>query len=138
MTNRITIAAPARLDAPMSLYHLLSPEVLADPYPLYHQLRMNDPVHWDPFLHAWVITRYAEVIEVLREFSADRTPTPEQLIEMGLSTLSPIAKVMVKQMLFMDAPVHTRLRGLASHAFTPGRVEILRAHIQEVANCLID
>src|SRR6184192_2955936 len=48
----------------LSLYHLLDPEVLADPYPLYHRLRTEDPVHWDPFLHAWVVTRYADVVTV--------------------------------------------------------------------------
>jgi len=122
----------------LSLYHLLDPEVLADPYPLYHRLRTEDPVHWDPFLHAWVVTRYADVTRVLLEFSASRTPTPAQLTEMGLSQLNPIAAVMVKQMLFMDPPAHTRLRGLCSQAFTPKRVERLRAHIQEIANRLID
>jgi cytochrome P450 len=124
--------------APLSLYHLLDPEVLAHPYPLYHRLRTEDPVHWDPFLHAWVVTRYADVIRVLHEFSANRTPTPEQLTRMGLSALNPIAQVMVKQMLFMDAPLHTRLRSLASQAFTPHRVELLREHIQEITDHLID
>ncbi len=57
---------------------------------------------------------------------------------MGLSSLSPIAEVMVKQMLFMDAPAHTRLRGLCSHAFTPQRVEVLRSHIREIVEKLID
>ena len=57
---------------------------------------------------------------------------------MGLSALNPIAKVMVKQMLFMDAPAHTRLRGLASAAFTPQRVRVLRGHIQEIADDLLD
>ena len=47
--------------AALSLYHLLDPEVLADPYPLYEQLRTEDPVHWDPYLHAWVVTRYPDV-----------------------------------------------------------------------------
>ena len=46
-------------EPPLSLYHLLDPEVLADPYPLYRRLREEDPVHWDPYLHAWVVTRYA-------------------------------------------------------------------------------
>jgi cytochrome P450 len=77
-------------------------------------------------------------MNVLHSFSADRTPTPEQLTAMGLSGLNPIAKVMVKQMLFMDAPAHTRLRGLASAAFTPRRVEVLREHIQEIADDLLD
>jgi pimeloyl-[acyl-carrier protein] synthase len=125
-------------DPNLSLYHLLDPEVLANPYPLYHQLRTEDPVHWDPFLHAWVVTRYADVVMVLHRFCADRTPTPDQLAKMGLSTLSPIAQVMVKQMLFMDPPAHTRLRSLASKAFTPGRVELLRSHIQEIVNTLLD
>jgi cytochrome P450 len=128
----------ARSDASLSLVRLLEPEVLANPYPLYHKLRSEDPVHWDRFLHTWVVTRYPDVLNVLHSFSADRTPTPEQLTAMGLSGLNPIAKVMVKQMLFMDAPAHTRLRGLASAAFTPRKIEILRAHIQEIADDLLD
>jgi pimeloyl-[acyl-carrier protein] synthase len=122
----------------LSLYQLLDPQVLADPYPLYHRLRTEDPVHWDPFLHAWVVTRYADVVRVLHDFQADRTPTPQQLTDMGLSHINPIAAVMVKQMLFMDPPAHTRLRSLASSAFTPSRVEVLRSHIQGIAERLID
>jgi pimeloyl-[acyl-carrier protein] synthase len=128
----------AKSDTSLSLVRLLEPEVLANPYPLYHKLRSEDPVHWDRFLHTWVVTRYPDVLNVLHSFSADRTPTPEQLTAMGLSGLNPIAKVMVKQMLFMDAPAHTRLRGLASAAFTPRRVEVLRGHIQEIADDLLD
>jgi pimeloyl-[acyl-carrier protein] synthase len=133
-----TQAASAKTDAVLSLYQLLDPEVLANPYPLYCRLRTEDPIHWDPFLHAWVVTRYDDVVRVLLEFSALRTPTPEQLTVMGLSDLSPIAQVMVKQMLFMDPPAHTRLRGLCSQAFTPRRVEALRGHIQDIANRLLD
>jgi len=122
----------------LSLYHLLDPEVLANPYPLFHRLRSEDPVHWDPFLHAWVVTRYADVLEVLHSFSAERTPTPEQLAAMGLERLSPIAHLMVKQMLFMDSAQHGRLRGLASRAFTAARVEALRSHIIDIVNRLLD
>jgi cytochrome P450 len=122
----------------LSLYHLLDPEVLANPYPLFHRLRSEDPVHWDPFLHAWVVTRYKDVVTVLHQYSAGRTPTPEQLTGMGLAALNPIAQVMVKQMLFLDAPAHTRLRALAAHAFTPSRVEVLRGHIRDVTNSLLD
>src|SRR5256886_1915434 len=122
----------------LSLYHLLDPEVLADPYPLYRRLRTEDPVHWDPFLHAWVVTGYANVVHVLHHFSARRTPTPEQLSGMGLAALNPIAQVMVRQMLFLDPPDHTRLRALASAAFTPRRVELLRSHIQEIMQGLLD
>lgn len=131
-------AVASKTDRVLSLYHLLDPEVLADPYPLYRRLRDEDPVHWDPFLHAWVVTRYNDVIRVLHHFSAARTPTPEQLSAIGLSALNPIAKVMVRQMLFLDPPDHTRLRALASAAFTPRRVERLRSHIQEIMDGLLD
>ena len=135
----LTTAARAdRSESALSLYHLLDPEVLANPYPLYQRLRTEDPVHWDPFLPAWVVTRYRDVVRVLYGFSADCTPTPEQLTAMGLSALNPIAQVLVKQMLFMDAPAHTRLRGLASEAFTPHRVAALREHIQAITDSLID
>jgi cytochrome P450 len=122
----------------LSLYHLLDPEVLANPYPLFHRLRTEDPVHWDAFLHTWVVTRYVDVLEVLHTFSADRTHTPEKLQSMGLSQMGPIAQLMVKQMLFMDPPAHTRLRSLASQAFSPGRVAVLRSHIREIVNLLLD
>ncbi len=138
MSSAQTMLSALAAEAPLSLYRLLSPEVLADPYPLYRELRARDPVHWDPFLHAWVVTRYADVVKVLHECSADRTPAPEQLAAIGLSTIGPIARVMVNQMLFMDAPAHTRLRGLASQAFTPARVEVLRSHIRDIVNRLLD
>jgi cytochrome P450 len=122
----------------LSLYHLLDPEVLANPYPLFRRLRTEDPVHWDPFLHTWVVTRYVDVLEVLHTFSANRTHTPEKLKAMGLSEMGPIAQLMVKQMLFMDPPAHTRLRSLSAQAFSPGRVAVLRSHIREIVNHLLD
>ena len=78
------------------------------------------------------------MITVLHQFSANRTPTPEQLAAIGLAELAPVAQVMVKQMLFLDAPDHTRLRGLASVAFTPARVEALRSHIREILDNLLE
>jgi len=134
----LSMPADAAPDATLSLFQLLDPNVLADPYPLYRKLREQDPVHWDPFLHAWVVTRYADVVTVLHKFSADRTPAPEQLGAIGLGALEPIAKIMVRQMLFMDAPAHTRMRGLCSKAFTSSRVERLRTHIQGIADRLLD
>src|SRR5437868_6872152 len=127
-------------DTTLSLYRLLAPQMLANPYPLYDRLRTEAPVHWDPFLHAWVVTRYADVVTVLHDarFSAQRTPTPDVLTRMGLAALSPIAQVMVQQMLFMDPPAHTRLRSLAAKAFTPRRVELLKPHIQEIVDSLLD
>src|ERR1700761_3957381 len=138
MAARNVVPSAAGNAALLSLTRLLDPEVLADPYPLFRRLRTEDPVHWDPFLHAWIVTRYADVVTVLHDFSASRTPTPEHLAKIGLSELAPIAQVMVKQMLFLDPPAHTRIRRLASYAFTPGRVEVLRGHIRDIVCKLID
>jgi pimeloyl-[acyl-carrier protein] synthase len=132
------MASQPASDPSLSLYRLLDPAVLADPYPLYARLREEDPVHWDPFLHSWVVTRYADVLTVLQRFSADRTPSPAQMRALGLGEIEPIAAVMVKQMLFLDAPAHTHLRKLCSSAFTPRRVELLEERIETIAHELID
>ena len=134
----MTTASSADTEAGLSLYQLLYPETLADPYPLYHRLRTEDPVHWDPFLHTWVVTRYADVVAVLQHFLASRSPSPAQLSALGLSGLVPIAEVLVRQMLFLDGAAHGRIRNLASAAFTPRRVEALRPHIQEITDNLLE
>ena len=139
MTMRTGTSANAdELDPKLSLYQLLYPEVLANPYPLYQRLRTEDPVHWDLFLHTWVVTRYTDVVTVLQHFSAVRTPTSEHLSELGLSPMVPLSEVLVRQMLFLDGRSHSRIRNLASSAFTPRRVEALRFHIQEITDHLLD
>jgi cytochrome P450 len=75
---------------------------------------------------------------VLQRFLAARTPSPEKLTSLGLDHLVPVARVMVKQMLFLDPPAHGRMRRIAAAAFTSRRVELLRAHIREIADALID
>jgi len=132
-------AAGTSSDPALSLSRLLDPAVLADPYPLYARLRREAPVHFDPFLHVWVVTRYADVVTVLHDFSAHRSqPSEDELRRLGLSALNPIAQMMARQMLFLDPPAHGRLRGLAAKAFTPRRVELLRDHVAAIVNRLID
>ena len=55
------------------------------------------------------MTRYADVVTVLQRFVGSRTPSPEKLSALGLDHLVPIARVMVKQMLFLDPPAHGRI-----------------------------
>jgi hypothetical protein len=84
------------------------------------------------------VTRYADVVTVLHRFSADRTPTRAQLDTLGLGCLSPVADVMVRQMLFLDGAAHARVRALAAKAFTPRRINGLREHIQAIATRLAE
>jgi pimeloyl-[acyl-carrier protein] synthase len=126
------------MDSDISLCRLMEPEIMAFPYGLYRELRETDPIHWDPFLHSWIVTRYADIVTVLSRLSADRTLTAKKLEDMGLAAMSPIIEVMAQQMLFRDPPYHTRLRTLCAAAFTPARVAVLRQHIQDIADSLIN
>jgi pimeloyl-[acyl-carrier protein] synthase len=116
-------------------FNPMAPEFVADPYPTYHRLRAEDPVHQSP-LGFWVLTRYEDVVASLRDprmikepiaaFVAARFGLPAPPLGMGLS------------MLDRDPPDHTRLRGLVSKAFTPRVIEQLRPHIQQIVDGLLD
>jgi cytochrome P450 len=138
MSSGISHEPSSETNRRLGLYQLLDPAVAADPYPLYRQLREVEPVLWDPFLHAWVVTRHDDVMTVLLRYSADRTPSAEQLDALGLKALAPVAHVMTRQMLYLDPPQHTRVRALAAKGFTPRRVEVLRTHILEIIQHLLN
>jgi pimeloyl-[acyl-carrier protein] synthase len=111
---------------------LLDPAVLADPYPLFHRLRAEDPVHHEPDLGFWALTRYADAVIVLREpalFSSEIHDGPRPGSP-GLTTKG--------WFVFLDPPRHTRLRALAHAAFTPPVVERLRPRIQTIVDELLD
>lgn len=125
-------------DARFTLLRMLEPKVIAEPYSLFRELREYEPVHWDPYMHAWVVTSYSEVYTVLMNYSADRTPQPQYLDRLGLHFMKPFSEVMLQQMMFMDGAKHTRLRSICAAAFTPRKVEAMRAVIEAVAEELID
>ena len=127
-----------RMDSDLSLLRMLEPQVIAEPYAMYRTLREYDPVHWDPYMHAWVVTTYAEALKVLLNYSADRTPLPSHLDKLGLSFMKPFSEVMLQQMMFMDGAKHSRLRTLCAAAFTPRRVDGLREVIRTIAEELVD
>ena len=58
-------------------FHPYSEEWLEDPYPIYRELRAAEPVHWEETLGHWVLSRYEDVVEVLKDnehFSASNRP----------------------------------------------------------------
>ena len=125
-------------DKDLSLLRLLCPEVLVHPHVIYRALREYDPVHWDPYAHAWVVTTYSESVEVLSDFSSERIPSAAYLDKLGLKVMGPFSEMMRMQMMFMDGPKHKQLRGICSSAFMPNRVEKLREEIASIANGLLD
>ena len=122
-------------------FNPLLPEVRANPYPLYRQLREEEPVHWSELMEAWVLTRYDDVSALLKDsrFSADRRKANNRFAREAAARLQeggPLAGATT--MLGSDPPEHTRLRGLVSKAFTPRVVEAMRPHIQEIVDSLLD
>jgi pimeloyl-[acyl-carrier protein] synthase len=114
--------------------NLLDPDFLADPYPIYHQLRTEDPIHRHP-LGFYVLTRYADVAAFLRDTRFGKSGY-QALIESRFGA-GPEGPWLALSMLFRDPPDHTRLRALVSKAFTPRVVETLRAHIQSIVDHLL-
>jgi cytochrome P450 len=121
----------------------VDPGMLANPYPLYAMLRASNPVFKLPVpvdvgAGVFLLTRHQDVQPALRDtrLSADRRNgdavrlnrdrLPKQLT--GDDNIS---------MLVMDAPDHTRVRGLVNKAFTPRRVLALRPRIQAIADELL-
>jgi cytochrome P450 len=117
---------------------LFGPEMLADPFPLYHQLRAVNPVYWSAKFNAWIVTSFDEVTAGLNDLrlSSNRAALFQALA--NDKELEPFFSFLGKRMIFADPPKHTRLRGLVSKAFTPHVVESMRPHIQKVVDGFLD
>jgi cytochrome P450 len=117
-------------------------EVRKDPYATYARLRATGRVLPND-VGGWVLPHYAECAAALRDnrFSADNrhhTNYPQfvQLAEaVGLSDLLELAG---RLMLFADPPDHTRLRRIASKAFTIRTVEEMRPRIAAIVDGMLD
>jgi cytochrome P450 len=112
---------------------LFTPAMFDDPYPLYAWLREQAPVYHAAQLGFWVISRYDDVQQVLRDteaFSSKRTAAIDGLrdprLREGMEMLSNTSLVSV------DPPDHTRLRKLINVAFTPRAIARLEGHIREL------
>jgi len=117
----------------MKSFNPMDPAFVADPYPTYHRLRAEDPVHHSP-LGFWVLTRYEDVSAVLRDPRFIKEPLAA-LVAARFG--ADVPRGIGFSMLDRDPPDHTRLRSLVSKAFTPRVVEGLRPRIQQIVDGLI-
>ncbi|MFF3650822.1 cytochrome P450 [Streptomyces sp. NPDC002181] len=117
------------------------PAFLADPFPLYRQLREDGPVRRVVIagaLEAWLVTRYEDGLAALSDarLSSDvRDAADTRLLEQLPGTER---ESMLGNMLRSDPPDHTRLRRLVSKAFTARRVAEMRPRVQAVTDRLLD
>jgi pimeloyl-[acyl-carrier protein] synthase len=123
-------------------YDLLDPSVLQDPYPLYRQMRDEAPVYRDRRFMGWILTRYDDVLAVLRDprVSSQR-PLATEPVGRSLASIATevreIRQFQGRWMMHLDPPEHTRLRTLVSKAFTATRVEALRETVQALTDELL-
>jgi cytochrome P450 len=125
--------------AQFSVESIFTPENIADPYPMYRQLREMAPVLDLPDANLVILSRYADVQTALRDrrlghddfAGLSETERAEQLANPAVANL-------MQTMLVQNPPDHTRLRGLVVKAFDARRMEAMRARIRRIADQLID
>jgi cytochrome P450 len=121
-----------------------SPDLLADPYPLYHAIRATQPTVWLDYGNGtafWMLTRYADCEAALRNPLLgrwDNTVGRDEWRRQHHVEPTPVQRVLEEWMLFRNPPDHTRLRALVTKAFSPRRIEALRERIAVISNELLD
>jgi cytochrome P450 len=110
-----------------------------DPVSVYDALRDADPVHWNARRRMWFVTRYADVMTILKDrdnFSAASWQADRPHMERASSDES--RSFVGGTMLTREPPEHTRLRRPANPAFSPKFMKVFEKRIQTIADDLLD
>ena len=124
-----------------SLMDPLSPQQIDNPYPLYRQVRSQEPVVFNPTYNVWFITRHEDCVRALRDHETFSTRTvffpakpwpPEVQAELdkGYSWYYLLSN--------NDPPDHTPLRRAVQTAFTNRQTAALERRVREIAEGLVD
>ncbi|AUX24587.1 cytochrome P450 [Sorangium cellulosum] len=114
---------------------------LEDPYPFYARARREEPVFYSPVTRMWYVTRYDDIVAVLRDparFSSAQSVdlpldfTPETREAIRTSYLSRCS------LIDNDPPSHTQIRRMVNKAFAARRTADLEARVRAIAADLID
>jgi cytochrome P450 len=129
------------MDRELTLFNLQRPEVIASPWSYYTRLRTEAPVYFDPYLNSWLLSRYADVANVL----GDARFSVEMHHEARLGQLAPTEGSLRRAMRyldghvsFVDPPRHTRIRATLAPPFQPSRVRTLEALVAEAVTETLD
>lgn len=120
---------------------LLGPEITRDPYPFFGRLREESPVHYSEAHRAWLLTRYDDIVAGFSDpaMSSDRVrPLLGRMSPERRAAVGPVFEMMADWMVVNDAPVHTRLRKLATVAFHPKKFVAMEGRIRELVDRYID
>ena len=121
---------------------LNSGEFFKAPYPFFAKFRATEPVFYSEALGGWVLLRYQEIDEVLRNHeiysSKGRVLYLLQKLEPEVQQKLPLLQShFAYGLAHSDAPEHRRLRTLLAQAFTPRFVNGFKPHITKVVNQVI-
>ena len=108
------------------------PDLKHDPYPVWRRLREEAPCYYNKEFDFWALSRFDDVDAAHRDPS-----TFSSAHGIILERMSPIP-MDTGMMISRDPPEHTRLRRLASRAFTAPRVIQLEDEIRSVCRSLLD
>lgn len=100
-----------------------------DPFAMFTGLRTNAPVFQPPGSNMWVVSRYEDARRVFRDPETFSSQVGEPPAE---------GEKRPPTILFDDPPVHTRMRGLLTGAFTPRVIELQRSAIEENCKIMVD
>ena len=120
--------------AAMAAFDPADDAFIADPYPVFADLRKHAEVHWHEGLGLAVAVSHRACSELLRQRSlgriwTDRTP---------LERFAAFNLLHQNSLLESEPPRHTRLRAAISAAFNRGHTERLRPWVGDLAVRLVD
>jgi cytochrome P450 len=114
---------------------LMGRPLVADPFPLYQELREIDPVHREEN-GVWYLTRYADCERVLRSNEFGHYGLGDRLVAEAGESLS--MKLVALMFSHDDPPVHTRKRGAVAGVFSPRVIEGYGKRVAVLLQVLLD
>jgi len=124
-------------------FDVSDPSFIADPYPVLNELRESTPIFWNEASGQWVITRFADIHETLRDRRLGRSYSHRYShAELGRPDPDPRWQRFHQHerwsLLCLEPPDHTRLRRLVSKVFTPKAVAAMRPEIEGYSRRLLE
>jgi cytochrome P450 len=107
-------------------------DIDANPYEIWRRMRDEAPLYRNERYDFYALTRFEDVE------AAHLDPKTFSSAHGTVLEIMSANRIPVAQMIFMDPPDHTKLRGLVSRAFTPRRVSALEARIRELCADFLD
>jgi len=123
----------------MTDFDLRSAAFIADPYPTYRAMRDQAPIWRDPFTRHVFVTRYNDVLEVLKDprFGSDRIKDRLKRVPDTIDTEG-LRDMLVDRLVMTDGDRHRDLRREVGSAFTAARVRTYTKDADAVVRSAFD